>query len=66
MGAPVHFQRRANHGAGTHPRTPEVAGMALTWGQYLVIAGFMVGALGIGVAWGQFRLGWKEIIDASV
>lgn len=39
--------------------------MALTWGQYLVIAGFMVGALGVGIAWGQFRLGWKEIIDAS-
>jgi hypothetical protein len=39
--------------------------MAFTWGQYVVIAGLLVGALGIGVAWGNFRLGWKELIDAS-
>jgi hypothetical protein len=44
---------------------PVMRGTALTWAQYLVITGFMVGALGVGVAWGQFRLGWKEIIDAS-
>ncbi|WP_162945870.1 hypothetical protein [Pseudomonas sp. DY-1] len=44
---------------------PSASGIALTWAQYLLIAGFMVGALGVGVAWGQFRLGWKEIIDAS-
>lgn len=40
--------------------------MAFTWAQYLGIAGLFVGALGIGVAWGSFRLGWKEIIDASI
>lgn len=39
--------------------------MAFSWEQYLVIAGLFVGALGLGVAWGTFRLGWKEIIDAS-
>lgn len=39
--------------------------MAFTWGQYLVIAGLFIGSLGIGVAWGAFRLGWKEMIDAS-
>jgi hypothetical protein len=39
--------------------------MAFTWEQYLVIAGLFVGALGLGIAWGNFRLGWKEIIDAS-
>lgn len=40
--------------------------MAFTWGQYLVIAGLLVGSLGVGVAWGSFRLGWKELIDASI
>ena len=39
--------------------------MAFSWEQYLVIAGLFVGALGLGIAWGTFRLGWKEIIDAS-
>lgn len=39
--------------------------MAFSWEQYLVIAGLFVGALGMGVAWGTFRLGWKEVIDAS-
>lgn len=40
--------------------------MAFSWGVYLFIAGAYLGSLGIGIAWGAFRLGWKEMIDASV
>lgn len=40
--------------------------MGLSWAAYLTVAGGFLGLLGIGVAWGAFRLGWKEIIDASV
>ncbi len=39
--------------------------MAFQWSAYLVIAGLYVGAVGIGVAYGQFRLGWKEMLDAA-
>jgi hypothetical protein len=39
--------------------------MAFDWDTYLVIAGIYVGAVGIGVAYGQFRLSWKELIDVS-
>jgi hypothetical protein len=40
--------------------------MALDWVGYLTIAGGFVGCLAIGIAWGGFRLGWKEVLDASV
>lgn len=40
--------------------------MAFSWAVYLVIAGCYLGILGVGIAWGTFRLGWKEVIDASV
>jgi len=40
--------------------------MGFTWASYLVIAGCYLGALGLGIAWGQFRLSWKEVIDAAV
>lgn len=40
--------------------------MAFSWEVYLVIAGSYLGILGVGIAWGAFRLGWKEVIDASV
>jgi len=40
--------------------------MAFAWTTYLFIAGSSFGCLGMGIAWGQFRLGWKEIIDAAV
>lgn len=40
--------------------------MALSWSAYLFIAGGYLGLLGIGIAWGTFRLSWKEVIDASV
>lgn len=38
--------------------------MSLSWETYLFIAGLAVGSVGIGVAYGHFRLGWKELIDA--
>lgn len=40
--------------------------MAFAWTTYLYLAGASFGCLGLGIAWGQFRLGWKEIIDAAV
>lgn len=40
--------------------------MAFEFSSYLLIAGGLLGSLGIGIAWGSFRLGWKEVIDAAV
>lgn len=39
--------------------------MSLPWDAYLYIAGLALGSVGIGVAYGQFRLGWKELLDAA-
>jgi len=40
--------------------------MALSWSVYLFVAGGYLGCLGIGIAWGMFRLSWKEVLDVSV
>lgn len=39
--------------------------MALSWVGYMTIAGGFLGCLGLGIAWGTFRLSWKEVIDSS-
>jgi hypothetical protein len=38
--------------------------MSIQWADYLVYFGLFIGAGGIGVAYGQFRLGIKEMFDS--
>lgn len=39
--------------------------MTFTWVNYAEFLGLFIGAGGVGLAWGQFRLGIKETIDAT-
>ncbi|WP_267904178.1 hypothetical protein [Pseudomonas mangiferae] len=39
--------------------------MAFPWEFYSAIAGVFVGCAGFGIAFGQFRLGIKEIVDST-
>lgn len=37
----------------------------MSWTDYVLIMGVFIGAGGMGMAYGQFRLGIKETIDAT-
>ena len=39
--------------------------MAISWADYLIIMSLFLGAGGLGIAWGQWRLAIKEFMQSA-